>query len=77
MTGAMTRAMPALWSSPERRSERCPDCAGERPFEQPPCFGGHEPGLCPEWACVECGHAIVLGWAESTRPVRQLVTAAA
>jgi hypothetical protein len=73
MTGAMT----ALWSSPERRSERCATCDGERLFEQPPCFDGHEPGECPDWACAECGHAITLGSAEPTRPVRQLVTAAA
>ncbi|MCF6472958.1 hypothetical protein FAF44_31880 [Nonomuraea sp. MG754425] len=103
----MTRAMTALWSSPERRSERCPSCAGERPFEQPPCPDGHEPGRCPEWACVECGHAVAfgaattdatasdatasdatapgvaafdagaIGHAETTRPARQLVTAAA
>ncbi|TLF62165.1 hypothetical protein FE391_30455 [Nonomuraea sp. KC401] len=69
--------MPALWSFPERRSECCPSCAGVRPFEQPPCADGHEQGECPEWACAECGHAILLGSAESTRPVRQPVTAAA
>lgn len=73
----MSRAMTALWSSPERRSGHCPSCAGERPFEQPPCADGHEPGECPEWACADCGHAIMLGTAESTLPVRQLVTAAA
>src|SRR5687768_14445186 len=59
--GSMTHAMTALWSSPERRSERCPACADERPFEQPPCLDGHEPGECPEWACLDCGHAITLG----------------
>jgi hypothetical protein len=73
----MTHAMTALWSSPERRSERCPACADERPFEQPPCLDGHEPGECPEWACLGCGHAVMLGTVESTRPARQLVTAAA
>ncbi|GGP16052.1 hypothetical protein GCM10012278_78250 [Nonomuraea glycinis] len=76
MTGAMT----ALWSSPEHRdehrSERCASCAGERLFEQPACLDGHEPGECPEWACVECGHTIFLGLAECARPVRLLVTAA-
>ncbi|GAA2359331.1 hypothetical protein GCM10010404_10700 [Nonomuraea africana] len=51
--------MTALWSSPERRSEHCPSCAGERPFEQPPCMEGHE--ACPEWACLECGHALLAG----------------
>ncbi|NRQ31021.1 hypothetical protein HII36_04120 [Nonomuraea sp. NN258] len=69
--------MSALWSSPEHRSDYCASCAGERLFEQPPCLDGHETGQCPEWACLECGHAILLGLAESVRPVRQLVTAAA
>ncbi len=73
----MTRATTALWTSPERRNERCLSCAGERLFEQPPCLDGHEPGHCPEWACIECGHAIFIGTAESVRQVRQLVTAAA
>lgn len=70
----MTRA---LRTSPERRSERCLSCADERLFEQPPCLDGHEPGHCPEWACVECGHAIIIGTAESVRQVRRLVMAAA
>ncbi|MBB6548056.1 hypothetical protein ABT362_07785 [Nonomuraea rubra] len=69
--------MTALWSSPERRSERCPSCAEERAFEQPPCAEGHEPGQCPEWACVDCGHAVMLAAAETIRPARQLVTASA
>ncbi|UBU10693.1 hypothetical protein [Nonomuraea gerenzanensis] len=66
-----------MWTSPERRSERCPSCAEERAFEQPPCLDGHEPGQCPEWACVDCGHAMVFATAETIRPARQLVTAAA
>ncbi|AWS45394.1 hypothetical protein DKM19_32785 [Streptosporangium sp. 'caverna'] len=53
--------MSTMWSSPERRGERCASCAGERVFEQPPCLDGHQPGECPEWACVECGHALFLG----------------
>ncbi|WP_327105349.1 hypothetical protein [Nonomuraea glycinis] len=80
--------MTALWSSPEHRDEhgdehcdvhgdeRCASCAGERLFEQPACLDGHEPGECPEWACVACGHAVFLGPAECARPVRLLVTAA-
>jgi hypothetical protein len=28
--------------------------------EQPPCLDGHDD--CPEWACTECGLAIVFGW---------------
>lgn len=62
--------MTALWSSPEHRSERCARCAGERLFEQPPCLDGHEPGECPEWSCVECGHAIFVGLPEIIGPRR-------
>ena len=42
----------------------CPDCGGARDFVQPVCVDGHaEAGVeCPEWACVECGTAIVIGW---------------
>ncbi|RBQ19876.1 hypothetical protein DP939_12790 [Spongiactinospora rosea] len=50
-----------MWSSPERRTERCASCAEERVFEQPPCPDGHDPGECPEWACVRCGHALFIG----------------
>jgi hypothetical protein len=30
---------------------------------QPPCADGHTEngGECPEWACVDCGAAVVLG----------------
>lgn len=66
--------MTALWSSAECRSEHCASCAGERPFEQPGCADGHEPGECPEWACVSCGHAILLGSAQTSHPVRLLAT---
>jgi hypothetical protein len=38
----------------------CPGCRAERVVEQPPCADGHED--CPEWACTECGLAIVYGW---------------
>jgi hypothetical protein len=38
----------------------CPGCRDERVVEQPPCLDGHEE--CPEWACTECGLAIVFGW---------------
>lgn len=41
----------------------CGGCHGEREFEQPPCVDGHET-LCPEFACVECGMAVVLPWTE-------------
>jgi len=38
----------------------CPGCRAERVVEQPTCIDGHLD--CPEWACVECGTAIVVGW---------------
>ncbi|MCW2614994.1 MAG: hypothetical protein JWN08_1988 [Frankiales bacterium] len=38
----------------------CAGCQDERGFEAPPCEDGH--GLdCLDLACVECGHAIVVG----------------
>lgn len=38
----------------------CADCAGERPFEVPPCEDGH--GVdCIDLACTDCGAAIVVG----------------
>jgi hypothetical protein len=41
----------------------CPDCGELRVFVQPLCLDGHtEAGVeCPEWACAECGAAIVMG----------------
>ncbi|HEY7483878.1 MAG TPA: hypothetical protein VH912_05390 [Streptosporangiaceae bacterium] len=46
MTAALTR--------------RCSSCGAQRPFEQPPCRDGHR-GDCPEWACVDCGEAVLAG----------------
>ena len=38
----------------------CAGCQDERGFEMPPCQDDH--GLdCLDLACVECGHAIVVG----------------
>jgi hypothetical protein len=39
---------------------QCSVCDDERGFEQPPCADGHGAD-CPEYACVECGMAIVVG----------------
>jgi hypothetical protein len=41
----------------------CPECSEVRVFVQPPCLDGHaETGVeCPEWACTDCGAAIVMG----------------
>jgi hypothetical protein len=44
----------------------CPCCRDERAFEQPPCLDGHGAD-CPEWACLDCGTALVVGpW---TQPI--------
>jgi len=38
----------------------CVECSDERPFEMPPCEDDH--GVdCLDLACVDCGHAIVVG----------------
>ena len=41
----------------------CSECGDERGFVQPTCVDGHteDGGLCPEWACAECGAALVTG----------------
>lgn len=41
-------------------TRHCSVCGDERAFEQPPCEDGHGPD-CPEFACVECGLALVVG----------------
>ena len=41
----------------------CPSCDDLRVFVQPPCADGHtaDGGECPEWACADCGTALVIG----------------
>jgi hypothetical protein len=41
----------------------CPPCGEIREFIQPTCLDGHtdDGGECPEWACVDCGSAVVFG----------------
>lgn len=41
-------------------TRHCSVCGGDRVFEQPPCVDDHGAG-CPEWACAECGSAILIG----------------
>ena len=59
----------------ESRSWPCPTCGDECDFVQPPCIDGHteDGGECPEWACVECGTALVAGDAVvvSVAPMRR------
>jgi len=38
----------------------CTPCASEQLFEVPPCDDGHGED-CLDLACVECGHAVVVG----------------
>jgi hypothetical protein len=52
----------------------CPLCGGTREFVQPPCVDGHteDGGECPEWACVDCGTAMLIGVAPvAAAPVQQ------
>jgi hypothetical protein len=41
----------------------CPTCGPDAELEQPPCIDGHseDGGECPEWACVQCGTALLSG----------------
>lgn len=39
----------------------CSGCAADVAFEQPGCVDGHETD-CPEWVCVECGEAFLIGF---------------
>ncbi|MGI8698143.1 MAG: hypothetical protein ACR2J0_03215 [Mycobacteriales bacterium] len=43
----------------------CAICSDERRFEQPPCVDEHDLG-CPEWVCVDCGAALLMGVLEVT-----------
>jgi hypothetical protein len=53
----------------------CPDCARDAEFERPPCGDGHE-GDCPEWCCVECGCAVLVGVVVETTVFREVRGAA-
>jgi hypothetical protein len=47
----------------------CPTCGEDTDFEQPACVDGHteDGSACPEWACTDCGTALVIG---HVRPLR-------
>ena len=45
---------------PSSAVQWCAGCSDERPFEVPPCEDGHGED-CLDLACVDCGHAIVVG----------------
>ena len=40
----------------------CGGCRAEMAFESPECLDGHGPD-CPELVCVECGDAVLVGFA--------------
>jgi len=41
----------------------CPTCDDVTDYVQPPCVDGHteDGGECPEWICVDCGTALLIG----------------
>jgi hypothetical protein len=39
-------------------------------FEQPECIDEHE-GECPEWVCIRCGEAFLVGFALPERRSRR------
>lgn len=39
----------------------CTTCEDDVAFEQPGCMDGHG-GDCPEWVCVQCGDAVLIGF---------------
>jgi hypothetical protein len=47
----------------DTRLWHCPPCGEITEFVQPPCADGHtdDGGECPEWTCVHCGSAVVMG----------------
>jgi hypothetical protein len=47
----------------DSRSWPCPPCGRVSEFVQPECLDGHtdDGGECPEWACVDCGGALLVG----------------
>ena len=56
----------------------CPPCGEIREFVQPECLDGHtdDDGECPEWACADCGSAVVIGNAAVVADVLRLQRAA-
>ena len=56
----------------------CSDCGDAREFVQPSCSDGHteDGGLCPEWACADCGAALVVGDVVAAAPWAQVRRAA-
>ena len=57
----------------DTRTDHCPTCEDVVEFVQPPCADGHtdDGGECPEWACTDCGTALVSGVFPLPAPVVQ------
>jgi hypothetical protein len=47
----------------DSRLWHCPTCDDVTDHVQPPCADGHtdDGGDCPEWICVDCGTALLIG----------------
>jgi hypothetical protein len=47
----------------DSRLRHCPTCDDVTEYVQPPCADGHtdDGGECPEWICVDCGAALLIG----------------
>jgi hypothetical protein len=47
----------------DSRLWHCPTCDDVTEYVQPPCADGHtdDGGECPEWICVDCGAALLIG----------------
>jgi hypothetical protein len=53
----------------------CTTCRADMAFEQPDCLDDHGHGVdCPEWACVGCGEAVVVGFGLTESVVRAGLT---
>jgi hypothetical protein len=53
----------------------CTTCRADMAFEQPDCLEDHGHGVdCPEWACVDCGEAVFVGFGVSA-PVARVTRA--
>ena len=42
--------------------QRCTICGEDVRFERPSCLDDHGSD-CPEWICVQCGTAVLIGFA--------------
>jgi hypothetical protein len=51
----------SIYDSIIRTTAWCATCRDDSTFEQPECVDGH--GIeCPEWVCVRCAEAVMIGF---------------